>query len=117
MILTSYGVRLPIFGDGLSDRLKLDLRETLFLWPTGTGQSVYGLIPEAVMPHRVLDVTIGGPSITVQTEEAKLVEAELDGHVLTLNFSHPLYLSKEAYTVEIVFGRIGIPPDVPEVEA
>jgi hypothetical protein len=111
MILTSYGVRLPIFGDGESDRLQIDLRETLFLMGEGNN---YKLIPLEAMPHRVLFISIGGPSVTPESQQQLDITAELDGYELTLNFSHALLQSKDAYTVEIVFGRLGILPEVPE---
>jgi hypothetical protein len=109
--MTSYGVRLPIFGDGESDRLKIDLRETLFLMGEGNN---YQLIPMEAMPHRVLHVVVGGPSITPESQQQVDTTAELEGYELTLNFSHALLQLKEAYTVEIVFGKLGIPPELPE---
>jgi hypothetical protein len=112
MILTSYGVRLPIFGDGQSDRLKIDLRETLFLM----GSNNYQLIPIEAMPHRVLSVVLGGPSVTPESQQQVDVTHELDGFELTLNFSHPLLESKDAYTVEIIFGRLGILPETETTE-
>jgi hypothetical protein len=108
MILTSYGVRLPIFGDGESDRLKIDLSETLVLMGEGNN---YCLIPIEAMPHVVISVVVGGPSITPESQQQVDTTAELDGYELTLNFSHPLLALKEAYTVEIIFGRMGILPE------
>jgi hypothetical protein len=113
MILTSYGVRLPVFGDGDSNQLKIDLRETLFLMGEGNN---YQLIPDVAMPHQVLNVTVGGPSITPETEQQCEVSGELDGYELTLKFAYPLLKSKDSYAVEIVFGRVGILPEIPETE-
>ena len=112
MIITSYGVRLPIFGDGESDRLKIDLRETLFLMGEA---NIYTLIPLEAMPHRVLSVVLGGPSVTPESQQQVDTTADLDGYELTLNFSHPLLESKDAYTIEIIFGRVGLmPEEIPE---
>jgi len=105
--MTSYGVRLPIFGDGESDRLKIDLRETLFLMG-----GEYQLIPAGAMPHRVISITGGTPDDTQQ--QANPITAELDGYELTLNFPAPIPENSEAYTVEIIFGRLGILPEILE---
>jgi hypothetical protein len=107
--MTSYGVRLPIFGDGKSDILKIDLRETMFLMGAGNN---YQLIPIESMPHVVLHIVVGGPSITPESQQQVDTTADLDGYELTLTFSHPLLLLKEAYTVEIIFGRMGLPINI-----
>lgn len=107
MIRSSYGVRLPVYGDGTSKTVTFDLRDTMVIMGP-SANSYYTLIPLQCMPHVVISVVVGGPSITVETEQARETTADLDGYELTLNFSHPLLFNKEAYTVEIIFGRAGV---------
>lgn len=107
---TGFGVRISIAGDGVSKRIRLDLTDTVVQMVGGSyvhSNATWGFVPR--IPDSVLGVVIGGPSVSNQTQQNLDVVAKLDGDFLTLQFSHPLYLSKEFYTVEIIFGCDSVP--------
>lgn len=100
------GAHLAIFGDGESKNIVLDLRSTLFRL-----EDRYDFLP--ILPDSIVSVRIGGPNIS--PEITNQIDGKLYGTYLVLFFKTPLLLNKDPYTVEIVFGYLGV--ELPTIEA
>ena len=107
---TSVGVRLTIRGDGISQKILLDLRTTLIQFANAS----YCILP--VLPSSIINASIGGPNLSPEAQQPEVI-AKLDGPILTCMFSHKLLDSKDQYTVELILGYDSLPEPKPSEPA
>lgn len=106
---TSVAVRITIRGDGISQKMVLDLRTTLVQYVNAS----YCVLP--VLPQSIITASIAGPNLSPEAQLPEVV-AKLDGPILSMMFNQKLMDNKDHYTVDLILGYDSIPePEPPKI--